>query len=233
MSAPKSDRHSRAKKPARRFSLITPEAQRAIYQAVSSLPSSHRAARSAEIAEAAVCLAVGAKVPVVMAGMAPGTRTVRKDAIRIRSSNGRCAAATMAALNAMMQQPEAQAAVICAGELDSSGKAQEDWRAAFRFAAQQRLPLIFVVANRLGARSPQVQDLRSLHPEFGMHVFSVDANDAIAAYRVATEAMHHIRQRRGPSVVEALCVPAPPNGQAHAPLELLAAYMRLHGNPEL
>jgi TPP-dependent pyruvate/acetoin dehydrogenase alpha subunit len=106
-------------------------------------------------------------------------------------------------------------------------------RAAFRFAALHRLPLLFVVANRVGARSPQALDLRSLYPEFGMHVFTVDANDAIAAYRVTTEAMHFSRQRRGPSILEALSVPAPPNGEAHTPLQLLAAYMRRHGCPAL
>jgi TPP-dependent pyruvate/acetoin dehydrogenase alpha subunit len=57
-------------------------------------------------------------------------------------------------------------------------------------------------------------------------LFTVDANDAIAAYRVATEALHHARHLRGPSVIEALAV----TGGA-SPLELLTAYMERHGNP--
>lgn len=233
MSAPKSVRSSRKKHSVQRFSLVSAEKQRAIYQALSTLPSSHSNARAAEIAEVAVCLAAGEENPVVLAGTAPGARAVRKDAIRVRPSGGRFAAATVAALDAMLHQPAASAALICAGAIDADSKERQDSRAAFRFAALHRLPLLFVVGNRLGPRSQHAVDLRSLYAEFGMHVFTVDANDAIAAYRVTTEAMHFIRLRRGPSVLEALSVPAPSNGQAHTPLELLAAYMRQHGCPPL
>jgi hypothetical protein len=233
MSSAKSKKSSRAKKSSPGSSLITPETQRAIYQAVRSLPSSRKAARGAEIAEVAVCLAAGNTVPVIQAGATPGVRAIRKDAIRPRATGGRFTAATLAAVEAMLHRPDAAAALICAGALDAGPKEQKDARNAFRFAATHRLPLLFVVANRLGARSSKQLDLRSLYPEFGMHVFTVDANDAIAAYRVTTEAMHYIRQRRGPSILEALSVPAALNGQAHSPLELLAAYMQRHGCPAL
>ena len=135
-----------------------------------------------------------------------------------------------ALLEAALADPQATPAVVCAGELDPHPDAQQDYRAAFRFAARHKLPILYIVANRITpSESPQL-DLRTLYPEFGIPLFSVDANDAIAAYRVATEALHNARHLRGPCVIEALALPRPPSGAA-SPLELLTTYMELHGNP--
>ena len=127
--------------------------------------------------------------------------------------------------------PIEDAAIVCAGLLDSGPEPERDYRAAFRFAARHKLPILYVIANRLtpGESVPlnlRSLDLRPIYPEFGIPLFTVDANDAIAAYRVATEALHNARHLRGPCVVEALAV----TGGA-SPLELLTAYMERHGNP--
>ncbi len=122
--------------------------------------------------------------------------------------------------------PIEDAAIVCAGLLDSGPESERDYRAAFRFAARHKLPILYVIANRLTPGESVPWDLRPIYPEFGIPLFTVDANDAIAAYRVATEALHNARHLRGPCVVEALAV----TGGA-SPLELLTAYMERHGNP--
>ena len=95
------------------------------------------------------------------------------------------------------------------------------------------------MANTLTRGAEQELDLRTLYADFGIPVFSVDANDAIAAYRVATEALHNARHQRGPCVIEALtllgkggCSPHSPEEGGCAPraLELLRGYMERHGN---
>ena len=124
--------------------------------------------------------------------------------------------------------PREEAAIVCAGVLDAGAEAERDYRAAFRFAGQHKLPILYVIANRLTPSKGKPLDLRSIYPEFGIPLFTVDANDAIAAYRVATEALHNARHLRGPSVIEALIVP---HADAASPLQLLTAYMERHGNP--
>ena len=126
--------------------------------------------------------------------------------------------------------PREEAAIVCAGLLAGGTEAERDYRAAFCFAARHRLPILYVIANRLTPSTEGTPlDLRSIYPEFGIPLFTVDANDAIAAYRVATEALHNARHLRGPSVIEALAVA--PNAASASPLELLTAYMERHGNP--
>jgi hypothetical protein len=232
---------AKALKPAKRFSLVPAAAQYEMYRALTSLKSSRtRAASGSEVAEVAVCLAAGDPSPVILACPARGARTVRKDSnlVEVKASgvNGRrLASATLAAVDALLNaaqltDPQAIPAVICAGKLDADPAAQQDYRAAFRFAARHKLPILYIVANRLESSKGQPLDLRTLYPEFGIPLFSVDADDAIAAYRVATEALHNARHMRGPCVIEALATQHLPAAAA-SPLQLLAAYMELHGNP--
>jgi dehydrogenase E1 component len=127
------------------------------------------------------------------------------------------------------RHPRVDTAIVCAGLLDAGAEAERDYRAAFRFAALHKLPILYVIANRLTSGHHVPQDLRSIYPEFGIPLFTVDATDAVAAYRVATEALHNARHLRGPSVLEALILP--PRGTTADPLQLLTAYMERHGNP--
>jgi hypothetical protein len=127
--------------------------------------------------------------------------------------------------------PVEAAAIVCAGRLDATPEARRDYRAAFAFAARHKLPILYLVANQLAPEQSQSLDLRTLYAEFGMPLFTVDAADAVAAFRVATEALHNARHLRGPCVVEALTLPAKLAGADHEPIALLTAYMERHGNP--
>lgn len=232
---------ARAPRTAKRFSLVPAAAQYAMVRALSALqPSRSRSASGTEVVEVAVCLAAGEPCPVVLASPARGARIVCNHSrlVEVKGSGARkrrLAAATLAAVDALLGAesdagPQATPAVVCAGQFDSHAEAHQDYRNAFRFAARHKLPILYIVANRLTPGREPSPDLRTLYPEFGIPLFTVDANDAIAAYRVATEALHNARHLRGPCVIEALAVPhALPN--ASSPLELLATYMERHGNP--
>jgi hypothetical protein len=200
-------------------------------------PAQAGTSTGSEVAEIAVCLAIGENDPVILACPALGARSVRKGCKVVRGKDasgkgdgkgdktgGRLAAATLSAVAALLGDPKATV-VVCAGKLDPL----EDYRGAFRFAARHRLPILFLVANHLTPGRRQELELRTLYEEFGIPVFSVDANDAIAAYRVTTEALHNARQLRGPCVIEALTVAGKGNGSA-SPLELLQGYMERHEN---
>ena len=212
---------------AKRFSLVSAAAQQEMYQAISKLkPAKPDEASGAEVAEIAICIALGANDPVILACPARGARTLRKGGKIVGSDGSRLTAATIAAVTALMADAKATA-LVCAGKLEAQSK--EDYRCAFRFAARHKLPILFLVANTMTPGRRQELDLRTLYAEFGIPVFSVEANDAIAAYRVATEALHNARHMRGPCVVEALTLLGKSSGAA-SPLELLRGYMERHGN---
>jgi hypothetical protein len=219
----------------KRFSLVPASAQYEMFEALARLARSKaRPASGAEVAEIAICLAAGDGVPVIRAGAANGARLVRGNSTTVKGRRRRLEAATIASVAALLEDAKAWAVVVCAGKIDAGSEAhpenQADYRNAFHFAARYKLPILFVVANRLGAKREQRLDLRTLYAEFGIPVFSVDAQDAIAAYRVATEALHNAKHHRGPCVIEALTLPSAGGGQVN-PRELLAAYMERHGNP--
>ncbi len=223
---------TRATTPAgRRFSLVPAAAQRQMHEALAALKTAKPgAASAAAVVEIAVCVAVEASDPVILAYPVSAVRRVRNSGIRtVRNGGRRLAAATTAAVAALLGDRKAAVAVICAGALEASAAAREDFRNAFRFAARHKLPILFVVANGWTRGRRQQLDLRTLYAEFGIPVFSVDAKDAIAAYRVATEALHNARHLRGPCVIEALTVHGKPNSETTA-LDLLSLYMERHGN---
>jgi dehydrogenase E1 component len=238
---------TQAAKRSQRFSLVPAEAQHAMYDAVRELDAGGDASGT-EVAEIAVCLASGEGSPVIFADSRRGA--IGRTGRRVDDKEGRLSAATVAAVDQLLQAalqqagpqtpsaaagrkskksskpaatPAPHVAIICAGKLDNH--AERDYRTAFAFAARHKLPILYVVANRL-APADDALDLRTVYAEFGMPLFTIDAADAIAAYRVATEALHNARQMRGPCVIEALTLPA---DQTASPLELLAAYMERHG----
>jgi pyruvate dehydrogenase E1 component alpha subunit len=183
-------------------------------------------ARGTEIAEVAICLALGEQDPVIVCHSARGARAVRKDCMvaNSKSIDGRLAAATLSAVTALLDDSKA-IALVCVGPL----QAEDDYRRAFGFAARHKLPVLYLVANSLTPGRRQALDLRTLYAEFGIPVFSVEANDAIAAYRVATEALHNARHGRGPCVIEALTLDG--NGVSKEDtLRLLRTYMERHDN---
>jgi len=86
------------------------------------------------------------------------------------------------------------------------------WDAAMKLAGSKGLPVVFVVHGAWKTDDPST-------PEAflnGIPAISVDGSDAVAAYRVACEAIVRARQRRGPSLVEcvALSQTPPPSPEA-------------------
>jgi len=185
-------------------------------------------ASGAEVAEVAVCLAIGEHDPVILAYPARGARMVRKGCKSIGKNGEKLATALLSAVAALLGDPNATA-LVCAGKLENN----LDYRKPFSFAARHKLPVLFLISNTITPERPQELDLRTLYAEFGIPVFSVDANDAIAAYRVATEAIHNARLQRGPCIIEALTLNTDKVGGAASPLTLLRDYMERHGNPPL
>ena len=235
----KPDTHMPTKKPAKApkstkpFSLVPTAAQQEMYRAIGALkPAEDGLASGAEIAEIAVCTALGAQDPVIAACAARGARSVRKAGKMAGDGDGRLVAATLAAVAALLPDAKA-AAVVCAGKLEATGKAREDFRSAFGFAARHKLPILFLVANRMTPKGRQAVELSKLPAELGIPVFSVDADDAIAAYRVATEALHNARHLRGPCVIEALRLPGKRGESTVNALSLLRGYMERHGTQPL
>jgi hypothetical protein len=104
------------------------------------------------------------------------------------------------------------------------------WQNVLRFAGRHRLPILFIVPGHY-AGSRKSSDLRTINAEFGVPVITIDANDPIAAYRVATEAAHNARAGRGATVLEAASVQTRTTEvNSQHPLEHLEEYMRRKGS---
>ena len=80
------------------------------------------------------------------------------------------------------------------------------WRKALTFAAEQLLPVVFVVlpaAGRRGGAGPGA--MSAVASRHGVPGMAVDADDAVALYRVAQEAIGRARIGGGAALME--CVP--------------------------
>ncbi len=201
------------------WELVPSSAQQSMYATLRGWqPALWEDADGTEVAALAAGLTLGAKDAIIhpWAGRA-------KLAERLYSG-------TVSAVEALLAEdlkntPKATV-LLCAGRLE----ADSDPRPVLAFAARHKLPILYLVSNRYpAAKSPNL-DLRTLHAEFGIPVFSTDAHDAIAVFRIATEAVHNARHGRGPCVIEAL-THAPHKLNAATALSLLADYMERHGNP--
>jgi TPP-dependent pyruvate/acetoin dehydrogenase alpha subunit len=73
-----------------------------------------------------------------------------------------------------------------------TGEQSDTTQETLRFANENKLPVLYV---RNAARE-------SALPSYGFPVIPVDANDAVAVYRVAYECMLRARQGGGPSMIE-------------------------------
>src|SRR5438876_2611699 len=82
------------------------------------------------------------------------------------------------------------------------------WHEAVNFAAVHQLPIVYVVQNNLWAESVNVklqcriEDLSEKAGGYGMPGITVDGNDAVAVYRVASEAINRARNGGGPTLIE-------------------------------
>ena len=92
----------------------------------------------------------------------------------------------------------------------------ENWRTRLPDVAQRNLPLLIVCpaveATATGRKTFAREQARN-HATgtlvFGVPVLTVDGGDALAVYRVASEAVFRARQRRGPTLIECAWFPVP------------------------
>ena len=84
--------------------------------------------------------------------------------------------------------------------------AGHSWRQAFHFALAHDLPLILIRQSARPLRPVSSRGRRSQKSALGiLPIIPVDANDAVAVYRVAHEAIAHARRGSGPTLID--CVP--------------------------
>lgn len=105
----------------------------------------------------------------------------------------RLALATGAAAGAR-QRKEASLAVVF---YDGAAPAPASWLAPMRFAARHALPILYICWNRRPTR-----DLYREADHCGFPGIAVDGHDAVAVYRVASEAIAHARRGNGPTLIE-------------------------------
>jgi pyruvate dehydrogenase E1 component alpha subunit len=71
------------------------------------------------------------------------------------------------------------------------------WPQTLRAAAKARLPILFVFEAE-----PKTEAFAPMAQEFGLPGITVDCQDVVAIYRVASEAIAHARRGNGPTLIE-------------------------------
>lgn len=136
------------------------------------------------------------------------------------------------ARGAQVRQPGIVLVYTQPGELPSAL-----WQKALTFAAQQVLPIIFVVlpsprakSGSVPARTARLSPMIAIALRNTVPGMTVDANDPIALYRVAQESIARARDGGGPALIE--CAPFAVQGVRAAPEDALSAmerYLLLRG----
>ncbi|MBV9086999.1 MAG: hypothetical protein JOY79_05915 [Acidobacteriaceae bacterium] len=95
--------------------------------------------------------------------------------------------------------------VVIALSLADAGS-PDFWHEPAIYAATHKLPVIFVVQRKFTKRkhneNSRAADLSSQADKHGLPGIPVDANDAVAVYRVAHEAIDRARRGAGPALIE-------------------------------
>ncbi len=73
------------------------------------------------------------------------------------------------------------------------------WKEALAFAGAHRLPILFVDSG-----TPQTRESAGKAEAYDFPCITVDRNDVVAVYRVASEAITHIRKGNGPTLIECM-----------------------------
>jgi 2-oxoisovalerate dehydrogenase E1 component alpha subunit len=97
---------------------------------------------------------------------------------------------------------------LVAAYFGDGAASQGDVNEALNWSAARNLPVLFICQNNQWAISTptQLQYRTPVHQRaagFGLRVFHVDGNDALATYAVTSEAAALIRRGEGPALVEA------------------------------
>ena len=82
---------------------------------------------------------------------------------------------------------------------------RDSWRQAFHFALAHHLPLILIRQSARPLRPVSSRGRLGKGAPGSLPIIPVDANDAVALYRVAHEAITHARRGSGPTLID--CVP--------------------------
>jgi TPP-dependent pyruvate/acetoin dehydrogenase alpha subunit len=105
------------------------------------------------------------------------------------------------------------------------------WHEEIKTAGTQQLPILFVCHSNRGPESGNLSDQASaeeiaLQEEAcGFPWITVDGNDAVAVYRVATEAIVHARKGNGPTLIECRL----DRSEVHDPILKMEAYLLRKG----
>lgn len=111
---------------------------------------------------------------------------------------------------ALKPQPENPLAVALCGSGSAPGQA---WRQALDFAGAHTLPILFVChvqarnAAAFAKAQARLDRLFSFAQAARVPAIAVDAQDAVAVYRVASESISRARLRRGPTLIACLAHP--------------------------
>lgn len=101
---------------------------------------------------------------------------------------------------------------------------KRSWKEVLAFAAKLSLPIIFVVLPETGSKDSQPTNLCAKARSAGIPGIPVDANDAVALYRVAQESMGRARGGDGAVLIE--CIPYRPQGQRNNEIDDPIVYMK-------
>jgi TPP-dependent pyruvate/acetoin dehydrogenase alpha subunit len=123
------------------------------------------------------------------------------------------------AVNAAIENKKAKKKQIVVAFCGSSNVSPESLHKAMRQAGKRNLPILLVCHSNLDS-----DEICLKAQEYDFPGVSVDRDDAVAVYRVATEAIAHARRGSGPTLID--CKPWPLSG--HKPGHRNAA-----GNPLL
>jgi hypothetical protein len=106
------------------------------------------------------------------------------------------------------------------------------WRKALAFAAEQELPMVFVVlpagrSKGSNSRAPKAGQVGAMALRCGVPGIAVDADDAVAIYRVAQESIGRARSGGGAALME--CTPFVVEGAAGKRSQAADAIVGLEG----
>jgi TPP-dependent pyruvate/acetoin dehydrogenase alpha subunit len=107
----------------------------------------------------------------------------------------------------------------------SKAAAQPFWLKAITLAADHNLPILFVRLTPAAANSQpfNAESIPTKRRGYAFPHISVDGNDAVAVYRVSSEAIAHARKGHGPTLIEC------PASDADDPLENMRKYLNGKG----
>ena len=125
-----------------------------------------------------------------------------------------------AAIRFALQQKQKKALVVAFSfEPFTSSDA---WQHALQRASEQKLPILFVApaAKPAPLKKSRTQSPAKPQAAHTIATFSVDGNDVVAVYRVASESIFHARKGHGATLIE--CVHTP----GADPLRTMENYLR-------